>query len=85
MWNSGLEHRDRLEERPLGVGAVPTARSRELAAHQALLDLAPDAIFARDVERRITFWNHGAQTTYGYSPRKRSVSLREICLAPNTR
>jgi two-component system, cell cycle sensor histidine kinase and response regulator CckA len=68
MWNSGLEHRDRLEERPLGVGAVPMARSRELAAHQALLDLAPDAIFARDVERRITFWNHGAQTTYGFSP-----------------
>jgi PAS domain S-box-containing protein len=68
MWNSGLEHRDRLEERPLGVGAVPTARSRELAAHIALLDLAPDAIFARDVDRRITFWNHGAQTTYGFSP-----------------
>jgi PAS domain S-box-containing protein len=33
----------------------------------ALLDLAPDAIFARDAERRITFWNRGAQSTYGYS------------------
>jgi PAS domain S-box-containing protein len=33
-----------------------------------LLDLAPDAIFSRDSERRITFWNRGAQTTYGYSP-----------------
>ena len=44
------------------------ARSRELAAHRALLDLAPDAIFARDVDRRITFWNRGAQVTYGFSP-----------------
>jgi PAS domain S-box-containing protein len=47
--------------------AEPRARSRELAAHTALLDLAPDAIFARDAERRITFWNRGAQTTYGFS------------------
>jgi PAS domain S-box-containing protein len=46
----------------------PAARSRELAAHTALLDLAPDAIFARGAERRITFWNHGAQATYGFSP-----------------
>jgi PAS domain S-box-containing protein len=44
-----------------------TTRSRELAAHIALLDLAPDAIFARDADRRITFWNRGAEATYGYS------------------
>jgi PAS domain S-box-containing protein len=43
-------------------------RPRELAAHIALLDLAPDAIFARDAERRITFWSRGAQTTYGFTP-----------------
>ena len=42
-------------------------RSGALAAHTALLDLAPDAIFARDAERRISFWNQGAQSTYGYS------------------
>jgi PAS domain S-box-containing protein len=32
-----------------------------------LLDLVPDAIFARDAYRRITFWNRGAQSTYGFS------------------
>ena len=48
--------------------AEPTARSRQLAAHTALLDLTPDAIFALDADRRITFWNRGAQTTYGWSP-----------------
>jgi two-component system, cell cycle sensor histidine kinase and response regulator CckA len=54
-------------------------RSRELAAHIALLDLAPDAIFARDVDRRIVFWNHGAQTTYGYTPAEAvGVSPREL-------
>jgi PAS domain S-box-containing protein len=48
--------------------AEPTARSRQLAAHTALLDLTPDAIFALGADRRITFWNRGAQTTYGWSP-----------------
>src|ERR1700733_15561114 len=48
--------------------AEPMARSRQLAAHTALLDLTPDAIFALDADRRITFWNRGAQTTYGWSP-----------------
>jgi PAS domain S-box-containing protein len=41
--------------------------STGLDSQTALLDLAPDAIFARDGKRRITFWNHGAETTYGYS------------------
>jgi PAS domain S-box-containing protein len=68
MWDSSLDTRGRRELRPTGGQIAPTARSQELAAHIALLDLAPDAIFARDVDRRITFWNHGAQTTYGYSP-----------------
>jgi two-component system, cell cycle sensor histidine kinase and response regulator CckA len=57
------------EARPAAPPAARlTARSRELAAHTALLDLAPDAIFARDGDRRITFWNRGAQSTYGFSP-----------------
>jgi PAS domain S-box-containing protein len=56
------------QERGADANVESTARSRELAAHTALLDLAPDAIFARDAERRITFWNRGAQSTYGFSP-----------------
>jgi two-component system, cell cycle sensor histidine kinase and response regulator CckA len=67
MWNSGLKARGQRERRPTAAESEPTARSRELAAHIALLDLASDAIFARDVDRRITFWNHGAQSTYGFS------------------
>ncbi len=69
MWNSGLKSRSRgATPRQIGVARTePEARSRELAAHTALLDLAPDAIFARDAERRITFWNRGAETTYGFS------------------
>jgi two-component system, cell cycle sensor histidine kinase and response regulator CckA len=68
MWNSGLKTRARREYRPTAAETELIARPRELAAHIALLDLAPDAIFARDAERRITFWNRGAQTTYGFSP-----------------
>jgi PAS domain S-box-containing protein len=68
MWNSGLKSRGRGGTQRVAAAEIgPDARSRELAAHTALLDLAPDAIFARDAERRITFWNRGAQTTYGFS------------------
>jgi PAS domain S-box-containing protein len=68
MWNSGLKTRGRREYRPTATEAELIARPRGLAAHIALLDLAPDAIFARDAERRITFWNRGAQSTYGFTP-----------------
>jgi two-component system, cell cycle sensor histidine kinase and response regulator CckA len=45
----------------------------------ALLDLAPDAIFARDAHRRITFWNLGAQRTYGFSTTEAlGVAPREL-------
>jgi PAS domain S-box-containing protein len=67
-----MRNSDRFGEGQEGPLQTPTeiestARSRELAAHTALLDLAPDAIFARDQDRRITFWNRGAESTYGYS------------------
>jgi len=68
MWNAGHKEGRRLARRGVVIETETTARSPELAAHRALLDLAPDAIFARDVERRITFWNCGAQSTYGFSP-----------------
>jgi PAS domain S-box-containing protein len=68
MWNSGLKTRGRREDRPTAVETELLARPRDLAAHIALLDLAPDAIFARDADRRITFWNQGAQSTYGFTP-----------------
>jgi PAS domain S-box-containing protein len=66
MRNSGLRRYGRRERRSAGLAFAPV--TGELAAQTALLDLAPDAIFARDAERRITFWNRGAQSTYGYSP-----------------
>jgi PAS domain S-box-containing protein len=43
---------------------------RALAAKARLLDLANDAILARDASDRITFWNDGATAIYGYSREK---------------
>jgi two-component system cell cycle sensor histidine kinase/response regulator CckA len=39
-------------------------KAREQAA---LLDQATDAIFARDMEQRITYWNKGAELIYGWT------------------
>jgi signal transduction histidine kinase len=58
MWNSGLKHRGRPRRRVVAAEAGPAARSRELTAHIALLDLAaarsrPDAIFEASEHERL--------------------------------
>ncbi|WP_273844167.1 PAS domain S-box protein [Rubrobacter calidifluminis] len=39
----------------------------ELRHRTRLLELARDAILVRDLQGRISYWNHGAEETYGYS------------------
>ena len=41
--------------------------TEQLAQQAALLDQATDAIFVRDLEHRITYWNRGAERLYGWS------------------
>ena len=43
------------------------AAERALADQASLLDLAHDAILVWDAGQVITFWNHGAERTYGYT------------------
>jgi PAS domain S-box-containing protein len=43
------------------------AREKTAADQAALLDLAHDAILVRDRDSRITYWNAGAERTYGYT------------------
>jgi PAS domain S-box-containing protein len=52
------EARERTERRQAEM------KVREQAA---LLDQATDAIFARDLEQRITYWNKGAEHIYGWT------------------
>jgi PAS domain S-box-containing protein len=43
------------------------AREKIIAGQAALLELAHDAIFVRDLDGRITYWNAGAADTYGFT------------------
>jgi PAS domain S-box-containing protein len=57
------------------IGASKVARDvterrrveRAIAEQARLLDLSFDAIFVRDAEDRITYWNNGASRLYGFS------------------
>jgi PAS domain S-box-containing protein len=43
------------------------AREKIIAGQAALLELAYDAIFVRDQDGHITYWNAGAEHTYGFT------------------
>jgi two-component system, cell cycle sensor histidine kinase and response regulator CckA len=73
-----LEQLERLVQERTHVLQDTNARLQEEAAERqratnrireqaALLDLAHDAIFVRDLEGRITFWNKGAERLYGWT------------------
>jgi diguanylate cyclase (GGDEF)-like protein/PAS domain S-box-containing protein len=53
-------------------GTCTDIQDRKLAEGQVkeqarLLDLAQDAIFVKDLEHRIVYWNHAAERIYGWS------------------
>jgi len=56
---SNAELREEIAER--------TRAQEEIRKQAALLSLAHDAIIVRDHDSRITFWNRGAEETYGWS------------------
>lgn len=39
---------------------------QKIAEQAALLDIASDAIFVRDLNQRVTYWNQGAERLYGW-------------------
>ncbi|HLJ65296.1 MAG TPA: PAS domain-containing protein, partial [Stellaceae bacterium] len=57
----------------LAIAGVARRRSRRSECESAeaqLLDLAGEAVSARDLEDVITYWNRGAETLYGWTRRE---------------
>lgn len=46
----------------------PKLNEQKIAEQAALIDIATDAIFVRDLNNRILFWSQGAQRLYGWTP-----------------
>jgi PAS domain S-box-containing protein len=58
---------ERLEERVQERTQELQQKAAELASQARLLDLVNDAIFVRDADGRITYWNEGAERAYGWT------------------
>lgn len=59
--------RDDLELRVQERTQELLAANRELSEKAEIIELAHDAVFTLDTQRRITFWNRGAKETYGFT------------------
>jgi PAS domain S-box-containing protein len=68
-WGTPVRGQDGAVEYAIGVFAdISERRATEALQRQAaLLDLSRDAIYLRDAHRRITYWNRGAEVSYGWS------------------
>ena len=62
-----MEAAERVTERLQRKIVEREQTARELAEKARLLDLTSDAIIVRDIEGRISYWNHGAEVLYGWS------------------
>jgi PAS domain S-box-containing protein len=80
MERAGRLLRDREEERDR-VEAALRKQEEDLQRQADLLNLANEAIFARELDSRIIYWNRGAEELYGY-PRDEAIgSLSHELLA----
>ncbi|QLE58832.1 PAS domain S-box protein [Nostoc sp. TCL26-01] len=51
----------------VAAAAQRQQREQKIREQAALLDVATDAIFVRNLDKAIVFWNQGAENTYGWS------------------
>jgi PAS domain S-box-containing protein len=56
------------------------AKEKIIAAQAALLELAHDAIFVRDLDGRITYWNAGAEHAYGFTRAEAMGRISQVML-----
>ncbi|PYX09421.1 MAG: hypothetical protein DMG88_07200 [Acidobacteria bacterium] len=71
---------DELELRVRERTAELERRTMQVLEQAELLDLANDAIFVRNLDGRITYWNRGAERLYGWARSEVLGELIDDCL-----
>lgn len=79
---AGLVNKSPCKGRQAMAGAAEPDDARRMRALAELLDLRHDAIFARGMDDRISFWSAGAAALYGWKPEEAiGKNARELLAA----
>src|SRR4029079_2471167 len=88
VWKAGLSRLPEAIRRCIAEREEREARkAAEERIHEqaALLDEAREAIIVHDLDRRVTYWNRGAERLYGWTAEEAKSGAASAMLTPGSR